>query len=96
MNSFAWQEDFGITKMAEAFASGTPVIALDRGARRDIVRHGRDGILLERAELDPLRAAIHRVAESSWNRADLVARAQEFSRSRFIQKFGEYLAANKK
>ena len=86
------EEDFGIT-MVEALASGTPVIAVDRGGARDIVRHERDGILLERAELEPLRAAIRRVAGSSWNRGDLATRAQEFSRARFIQRFNEYLAA---
>ncbi len=39
------EEDFGIT-MVEALAAGTPVLALNRGGGRDIVRDGSDGRLL--------------------------------------------------
>ena len=42
--------------MVEALAAGAPVIALDAGGARDIVRDGVDGVLVERADgRDPAR-----------------------------------------
>lgn len=84
------EEDFGIT-MVEALASGTPVIGLDRGGARDIVRHERDGLLLQQANLESLRSAIHEVARTRWDRDRLVARSSEFSRERFIHRLREYI-----
>jgi glycosyltransferase involved in cell wall biosynthesis len=86
------EEDFGIT-MVEALASGTPVVALARGGSRDIVRDGIDGILLEQATLPTLRAAIARVAAESWDRRALAARAEEFSRSRFLERMGDWISS---
>jgi glycosyltransferase involved in cell wall biosynthesis len=79
------EEDFGIT-MVEALAAGMPVIGLGRGGARDIVRPGVDGELIEEAEVGPLRAAIERVAQRSWDPAALAARAREFSRERFLER----------
>lgn len=85
------EEDFGIS-MVEALAAGLPVIGVDRGGARDIVRPGADGILLERVELEALRAAIAETAERSWDRQALAERAREFSRERFSERFGAYAA----
>jgi glycosyltransferase involved in cell wall biosynthesis len=85
------EEDFGIT-MVEALASGTPVIALNRGGARDIVRDQRDGILLDEPQLEALRAAIRTLARTTWSRPELVARSREFARDRFIARFRDYIA----
>lgn len=77
------EEDFGIT-MVEALAAGAPVIALDAGGARDIVRDGVDGVLLADPTAASLRAAVERVAEAEWDREALRARAAEFSRERFV------------
>jgi glycosyltransferase involved in cell wall biosynthesis len=79
----AAEEDFGIS-MVEALAAGTPVIALARGGALDIVRDGRDGALIERPEVEDLRAAVRRLAASDWDRAALAERASRFSSDRFI------------
>jgi glycosyltransferase involved in cell wall biosynthesis len=84
------EEDFGIA-MVEALAAGMPVVALDAGGARDIVRHGVDGVLIERAEFEPLRAAIRRTAETGWDSAALRARALEFSTERFLERMLEWL-----
>ncbi|QBD79936.1 glycosyltransferase family 4 protein [Ktedonosporobacter rubrisoli] len=42
----AWDEPFGLTAV-EAMAAGTPVIAFQRGAATEIVRHGETGFLVE-------------------------------------------------
>ncbi|MDP1846853.1 MAG: glycosyltransferase [Solirubrobacteraceae bacterium] len=86
------EEDFGIS-MVEALASGTPVIALDRGGATDIVRDGANGVTLSAAEPDLIRAAVRRVASSSWDRAALVASAERFSRPRFVRRMREHVAA---
>jgi glycosyltransferase involved in cell wall biosynthesis len=87
------EEDFGIT-MVEALAAGAPVIALDAGGARDIVRDGVDGALIESPPtVAALRAAVERVAGEDWNREQLIERAAEYSRERFSSRMRELLAA---
>ncbi|MBS1879812.1 MAG: glycosyltransferase [Actinobacteria bacterium] len=89
------EEDFGIT-MVEALAAGTPVVALDAGGARDIVRDGIDGVLLAGSDAPSaasLAAAVERVASASWDRDALVARAGEFSRERFAARMRELLTS---
>ena len=85
------EEDFGIT-MVEALAAGAPVIALNAGGARDIVRDGVDGILVSDPTVASLRAAIERVAAEDWDRDRLAGRAAEFSRERFAARMRELLA----
>src|SRR5207253_7593144 len=51
------EEDFGIS-MVEALAAGAPVIALDKGGAKDIVRPGVDGVLLPEVTVDAIRSAV--------------------------------------
>jgi glycosyltransferase involved in cell wall biosynthesis len=85
------EEDFGIS-MVEALASGTPVIALDRGGARDIVRDGVDGLLLASAEIGSIRDAVQATASREWDRSVLAARAEGFSRERFTTRLRAHLA----
>jgi glycosyltransferase involved in cell wall biosynthesis len=84
------EEDFGIATV-EALAAGTPVVALDAGGARDIVRPDVDGVLIDRAEVETLRAAIRSVAESAWDPAALRRRALEFSSERFLERMRQWL-----
>jgi glycosyltransferase involved in cell wall biosynthesis len=84
------EEDFGIS-MVEALAAGTPVIALNAGGARDIVRAGIDGVLIERAELGELQAAVRQVAQLSWDPQALHGRALEFSADRFLEQMRAWL-----
>jgi len=56
-----WEEPFGLA-MVEAMASGTPVIAMARGAARELVTEGVTGFLVndvdEMARVVPLAAAV--------------------------------------
>jgi glycosyltransferase involved in cell wall biosynthesis len=85
------EEDFGIT-MVEALAAGAPVIALNAGGARDIVRDGVDGLLVSDPTVASLRAAVERVAAEDWDRDRLAGRAAEFSRERFTANMRELLA----
>jgi glycosyltransferase involved in cell wall biosynthesis len=54
-----WEEPFGMV-MVEAMATGTPVVALDRGAVGELVRSGETGFVCQR--LDELPGALREVA----------------------------------
>jgi glycosyltransferase involved in cell wall biosynthesis len=55
-----WAEPFGLV-MVEALATGTPVIAFDRGSAREIVSDGENGFLV--ASTDEMAGAIGRLHE---------------------------------
>ncbi len=50
-------ESFGMV-LTEAFAAGTPVIASDIAGYRDVVRPGRDGLLVDRGDATALAEAL--------------------------------------
>jgi glycosyltransferase involved in cell wall biosynthesis len=80
------EEDFGIT-MVEALAAATPVIALDRGGARDIVRPDIDGVLIAEPHSRLLRDAVEKVATRAWDASTLASRARSFSREHFVDRF---------
>lgn len=84
------EEDFGIA-FVEALAAGTPVIALNRGGARDIIRPERDGVLLDELSIGALRNAIETLASTSWEQKALVERSREFSRERFLSRMSAYV-----
>ena len=53
-----WPEPFGLV-MVEALATGTPVIAFDRGAAPEIVEDGETGFIVD--DVDAMAAAIGRL-----------------------------------
>jgi glycosyltransferase involved in cell wall biosynthesis len=85
------EEDFGIS-MVEALAAGTPVIAVAEGGARDIVRPEMDGYLLKTPDAVTLRAAVEATAARGWDIDVLAARAREFSRERFLERFRAHLS----
>jgi GT2 family glycosyltransferase/glycosyltransferase involved in cell wall biosynthesis len=84
------EEDFGIS-MVEALAAGTPVIAYNQGGARDIVEHGRHGLLLDDPTPEKVRQAITDMMATRWDRAALAEHAAGFSRARFVAQLAEYL-----
>ncbi len=57
-----WSEPFGMV-MPEANACGTPVVAFDRGAAREVIADGRTGFVVPPGDLDAFCAAVDRVGE---------------------------------
>jgi glycosyltransferase involved in cell wall biosynthesis len=86
------EEDFGIS-MVEALAAGTPVIAVDAGGARDIVRHGIDGLLIAEPTVAGVRAAVGELRERDWDTATLAERAERFSRARFVRELTDHIAS---
>ena len=88
------EEDFGIT-MVEALAAGTPVLAVDRGGARDIVRRDRDGVLIsDGGDIAQIRAGVRELAGRAWDPDELRRGADRFSEDRFRQGMNEVLRAN--
>jgi glycosyltransferase involved in cell wall biosynthesis len=77
------EEDFGIS-MVEALAAGVPVLAADRGGARDIVRPGREGVLISDPG-DPalIRAGMRQLAAGRWDPERLRVSAERFSEGSF-------------
>jgi glycosyltransferase involved in cell wall biosynthesis len=88
------EEDFGIT-MVEALAAGTPVLAVDRGGARDIIRPNRDGVLIaEAADPKHIRAGVQELADGDWDADELRRGADRFSEDRFRREMTEVLRAH--
>ena len=69
-------ESFGMV-LTEAFASGTPVVASDIAGYRDVVRHGRDGILVPGGDAVELGEALRSLAADPALRARMGEAARE-------------------
>lgn len=69
-------ESFGIV-LAEAFASGTPVVASDIAGYRDVVRDRVDGLLVPAGDPAALGHALHDLALDPRRRARMGAAARE-------------------
>jgi phosphatidylinositol alpha-mannosyltransferase len=69
-------ESFGMV-LTEAFASGTPVVASDIGGYRDLVRDGREGLLVPPGRPAELGHALHALAHDPDRRARMSAAARE-------------------
>lgn len=55
-----WDEPFGLV-LIEAMACGVPVIAFNRGAVSEIVKHGETGFIVD--DFDGMCAAVERIGE---------------------------------
>lgn len=76
-------EEFGIV-MAEAHACGTPVIATNAGGAREIVEHGRTGLLLDSVHPRSLRQAVLEVRARAFDREGCRRSAERFSEDVFF------------
>ena len=68
-------ESFGMV-LTEAFASGTPVVASDIAGYRDVVTHGRDGLLVQAGDPAAVGEALHALALDPERRARMGAAAR--------------------
>jgi glycosyltransferase involved in cell wall biosynthesis len=91
---FAGVEDFGIA-FAESQACGTPVIALNRGGVRDIVRDGISGVLFNEATVAALKKAIQDSKRLDFDSAAIREISLQFSAEHFRAQFKQFLAKKK-
>jgi phosphatidylinositol alpha-mannosyltransferase len=69
-------ESFGMV-LTEAFASGTPAVASDIAGYRDVVRDGRDGVLVPAGDAQALGEALRALAFDPERRTQMAAAARE-------------------
>jgi glycosyltransferase involved in cell wall biosynthesis len=87
-------EDFGIS-MVEALAAGTPVLAANGGGARDIVRPGREGVLIsDPADPAEIRRGVRDLLARQWDPHELRESAGRFSEERFRERLTEVLRAH--
>jgi glycosyltransferase involved in cell wall biosynthesis len=79
-------EDFGMV-MVEALAAGRPVIACREGGATDIVRPGRNGLLLDAPTVEAVRAALDELPARHFDPRVLAADARRFDRAVFERRF---------
>jgi glycosyltransferase involved in cell wall biosynthesis len=77
-----WEEAFGLT-LAEALATGCPVVASRIGATPEIVTDGHNGLLVPPGDVYALAAAVGRVLRDSALREQLAAGASRSAAERF-------------
>jgi glycosyltransferase involved in cell wall biosynthesis len=81
--------------MVEALAAGTPVLAVNRGGARDIVRPDRDGVLIS-GPIDPAAIArgVRALARREWEPQGLRQSAKRFSEDRFRERLGQIMRSH--
>ena len=80
------EEDFGIASV-EALACGAPVVALDRGGVRDIVRNGVNGVLYAEESAEGLAAALEGASAARFDYTALRDSVMSFGKERFTGEF---------
>jgi len=76
----SYLEGFGLAA-AEAMRSGTAVVASDTDGLRNLIEHGKTGLLFERGNKDALAAAVIRCLQDEELRSNMVGTARTFSES---------------
>jgi glycosyltransferase involved in cell wall biosynthesis len=87
---FANEEDFGIAAV-EALASGTPVVAYNRGGVTEIVSPERTGVFFDDQSVAAVNAAVERLEALRLDPDVLVASAQRFASPRFREGLRQFV-----
>jgi glycosyltransferase involved in cell wall biosynthesis len=89
---FAGVDDFGMAPV-EAMSFGVPVLAIRQGGVKEIVLEGKTGEFFDAATPEVLSDGVRRLMENekNYNRQDIINRAKEFSKERFVREMREYI-----
>lgn len=90
---FPNEEDFGIAPI-EAMASGTPVIAYNKGGLTETIRDGVTGVFFDEQTPEALAAAIEKANTISFKTDDLTKQAAKFTAETWRTEFKEMVATS--
>lgn len=82
-------DDFGIVAV-EALASGTPIIAYNKGGALDYVTP-KTGLFFDKQTVKPLIAALETAMNKNFNHADIAKQTDRFSAANFNKNMREYI-----
>jgi glycosyltransferase involved in cell wall biosynthesis len=86
INPIQWEEPFGLV-MAEALATGTPVLAYNRGAVSEIVEDGKVGFVIDPTRgIDGFVEALGKLQTIDRSRCRLAA-VEHFSKGRMVDEY---------
>lgn len=84
-------DDFGIVAV-EALASGTPVIAYQKGGALDYIRPGKTGLFFEKQTIKSLTSALETALTKSFDYAAIAESAQAFSVAAFRKNMRHFIS----
>ncbi len=88
---FPGVEDFGMVAV-EAMASGTPVIAYEKGGARDFIVPDESGIFFNEASAEALAMAITKSSQIKFSSERLAAFAQRFNKQAFLNAMTRHIS----
>ena len=88
---FPGSEDFGLVPL-ESMASGTPVIAFDKGGAKETVIEGETGTFFDEPSADSLLCAMEQFDRDSFSPDKMRSHAEKFSRGRFEESIRNIIA----
>ncbi|MBI2011229.1 glycosyltransferase [Candidatus Daviesbacteria bacterium] len=86
-------EDFGIT-VVEAFASGTPVIAVKAGGYLETMINGKTGEFFKEAKVEELVKVLEKFDQDKYSSSFLRKHAEKFSKNKFKKEVLELVNEN--
>ncbi|MBU2025260.1 glycosyltransferase, partial [Patescibacteria group bacterium] len=86
------EEDFGISTV-EAMAAGKPVLALNQGGAREIIKPGLNGEFIQASSAEVLAQGVFKINQNrkNYNPQKIQAFAQKFSSRRFKKELKEFI-----